>query len=136
MAKTFILKILTPENTLVSEEVEKEITKSQTGNIEFLYGHEPMIVSTVSCITRFVDSNGVEKKLFTSKGVVNVQREEVVFCLDAAEFPEDIDLERAKNAKERAEKKLKEGTFENKEIVIGCLERANLRINLKNTSNK
>ena len=39
MAKTFILKILTPENTLVSEEVEKVITKSQTGNIEFLYGH-------------------------------------------------------------------------------------------------
>lgn len=136
MSKTFVLKILTPEKTLVSEDVEKVITKTPVGNIEFLYGHEPMIVSTISCITRFVDANGEERKLFISKGAVNIEREKVVFCVDAAEFPEDIDLERAKKAKERAEKKLKEGTFEDKEIIKGCLERANLRIQLKDNFEK
>lgn len=133
MSKTFVLKILTPEKTLLSEDVEKVFTKTPEGSIEFLYGHEPMIISTVSCVTRFVDANGNENKLFTSQGVVNIEKEKVVFCLDAAEFPEDIDLERAKKAKERAEKKLKEGSFEDKEIIRGCLERANLRIKLKNS---
>lgn len=132
MAKTFTLKILTPEKVVVSEEVQKVFTKATSGSIEFLYGHEPMIISSASCITSFVDLNGKEKKIFTSKGIINVQRDAVTFCLDASEFPEDIDFERAKKAKERALNKIKEGSFENRDIINASIERAEIRMKLKN----
>lgn len=131
MAKTFMLKILTPEKTVVSEEATKVFTKTPTGEIQFLYGHEHMILSVVPCISRYVDSEGNEKSLFTSKGIVTVEKEKVTFLIDSAEFKDEIDLERAKKARERALTKLKEGSFEDVDIIKASLERADIRIKFK-----
>lgn len=134
MSKSFKLKILTPSTVVVYEEVGSITVKSEGGYIQVLPGHEEMIISTIPCITHFVDSIGSSKKIFTSQGILNIQKEIAYFCLDAAEFPEYIDLERAESAKLRAENKIKEGGDIDLGRAKACLERAKLRIELKEHS--
>lgn len=131
MSKTFILKILTPNRVVVSEEVERLLTSTTNGKIEFLANYEPSILSTIPCATTFYDNTGKKKELFTSTGVINVSNKELVFCCDAAEFPEDIDIERAKSAKERAEQKLKDKSKYDIERAVYSLLKANTRMDLK-----
>ena len=66
-----------------------------------------MITSTVPYITRFLDDKGTEQKLFISSAIVYVSDGNVTVCTDAAEFPEDIDFDRAEKAKDREKKNLK-----------------------------
>lgn len=94
MAKTFRVKILTPSEVVIDEEVEKFFTQTQNGNVEFLAGHAPIILSTVPCISTIYDSNGNKKEIFTSKGVINIIDKELLFCCDTAEFSDGVDFEK------------------------------------------
>ena len=95
MAKTFKVKILTPSKVVVEGEIEKVFTRTSNGQLEFLAGHAPIIVSTVPCVTILHDSEGNTREIFTSKGVISISKNELTFCCDAAEFAEEIDLARA-----------------------------------------
>ena len=132
MAKTFILKILTSSKMVVNEEVEKVFVNTINGMVEFLPNHAPIIMSTVPSVTVFYDKVGNKKELFTSRGVINLSNNEIMFCSDAAEFAKDIDFERAEKAKKRAEEKMLSPDIFDKERVKLALLRANERIKLKN----
>lgn len=134
MAKTFKIKILTPSRVVIEEEVEKFFTSTINGNVEFLSGHAPIILSTIPCITIIEGSNGEKKEVFTSKGVINIKDNALVFCCDAAELPEEIDLARAESAKERAEKRIKESSKFDVERARASLARAMIRMDLKKHS--
>lgn len=134
MAKTFKIKILTPSRLVIEEEVEKAFTNTANGNVEFLADHAPIILSTVPCITTLYDLNGNKKELFTSKGVINMKNNELVFCCGSAEFPEEIDLSRAESAKERAEKRLKEPSKFDAARAQAALARSLVRLDLKKQS--
>ena len=134
MAKTFKVRILTPSEVVVDEEVEKIFTKTINGELEFLAGHAPIILSTIPCITTIYDLNGTKKELFTSKGIVNIIDKELVFCCDSAEYPEKIDLSRAEEAKKRAEKRIKDSEKYDDERARLALDRAVARIELKKHS--
>jgi F-type H+-transporting ATPase subunit epsilon len=54
-----------------------------------------------------VTQSGKVRKLATSGGFVEVNPDRTVILAQTAEFAEDIDLERAREAKERAEERLK-----------------------------
>ena len=79
-------------------------------------------------------ADGKRVELFTSKGVVNVEKNEVTFCCDAAESKDDIDLERAKKAKDRAEERIKDPSNYDVERAKLALARATLRIGLRESS--
>lgn len=134
MAKTFKLKIVSLNKEVFEDNVEKFFVKTKNGGMEILNSHAPMIASTIPCISRIVDDAGNTTDLFTSKGVLNVMNNEVVFCLDAAETADEIDLERAKKAKERAEKRLSEPSKYDVERAKLALVRAITRINFKEKS--
>ena len=63
MAKTFILKILTPSKMVINEEVEKVFVNTVNGAVEFLPNHAPIIMSTVPSGTIFYDKAGNKKEL-------------------------------------------------------------------------
>ena len=134
MAKTFILKILTPSKMVVNEEVEKVFVNTINGMVEFLPNHAPIIMSTVPSVTVFYDKVGTKKELFTSRGVINLSNNEIMFCSDAAELVEDIDLARAEEAKGRAEERLKDSSKFDVARAQAALIRANIRIGLKKHS--
>lgn len=131
MAKTFRVKILTLSKTLIDKQVEKLFTETEFGKIEFLSNYAPSIVSTKACITKIINENGEEEDLFTSEGIININNNELMFCCDSAEFPQDIDFERAERAKERAEKRLAEKDKFDVARAQRALARANVRLNFK-----
>ncbi|MDZ4994169.1 F0F1 ATP synthase subunit epsilon [Clostridium perfringens] len=108
----FKLTITTPERVLISGEVTRVLCKNALGEFEILAGHQPYITATTPTVTRVDDENGESKYLFTSTGLIKVQDNEVTFCVDSAEWPEEIDQARALEAQQRAEERLKNKTDE------------------------
>ena len=81
-----------------------------------------------------VDIEGEEKILFTSYGIVYIENNSIKFCCDCVNSPEEIDLERAIAAKDRAEKRLLEKNNVDIERAKEALIRANARIEAKKYS--
>ena len=131
MAKTFKLKIITLDKIVVDKEIEKLFTKTAYGEIEFLPGYAESIISTIPCITKICDENGSIEEVFTSKGIINIKNNELTFLCDAAEYPEEIDFERAEKAKERAENRLLEKEKYDVKRAEAALQRAIVRLSLK-----
>ena len=131
MGKTFALKIVTPSHDVYNGKAEKLFLKNASGELEILAGHENMITNTIPYVTRFFDDQGKEQKLFVSSSVVYVSDGTVTICTDAAEFPEDIDFERAEKAKDRASEKLKNAKDYEKTIYDLALARAIERLKLR-----
>ena len=131
MAKALKLNILTPSKVVIDQEVQSVFTESYNGKVEFLANHAPIILSTITGVTEYLDIAGQRKKLFTSKGIINLKNNELVLCCDAAEYPEEIDLERARRAKERAEKRLQDKSKIDVARAEAALNKALIRISLK-----
>lgn len=131
MASTFLLKVTTPDHDVYNGEVERVFLKNADGGFEVLANHENMITSTIPCIAKIKDSKGIEKELFLSTSIVHITGTEMIICSDAAEFEEDIDENRALQAKERAEKRLDDADKYNKERAEAALFRAKQRLILK-----
>lgn len=102
------LSILTPQKEFYNGMVKSLTTESIEGHVEVLPGHIPMIALLKPSITDFTDADGKKLTSFTSTGVLRVDEEGIVLLTDAAEWPQDIDKERAQKAKERSEERLKQ----------------------------
>ncbi|AWI07659.1 F0F1 ATP synthase subunit epsilon [Clostridium drakei] len=132
MANAFKLTILTPEKEFYIGEVVELITDTTQGRIGILANHMPLVTPLRPTVTEFTTSDGKELKAFTSSGILDVKDNVVEFLCDSCEWPEDIDLERAKSAKERAENRLIEPK-DNVDIKRAelALARAMARLDLK-----
>lgn len=134
MAKTFNAKILTLDSKVLDEKIEKIFFSTAEGNVEILANHASSIFSTVPCITKVTDENGVVKEFFTAKGVVNISNNELNFCCDSSELKEDIDVARAEAAEKRAEKRISDPDKYDIERAKQALIRAQVRIKLAKQS--
>lgn len=132
MSEVLKLTILTPDKEFYKGEVVKLITVSTQGDIAILPDHMPLVTTLKPGNTEIVEKDGKRLKAFTSTGVLEVMKNELKILCDACEWPDEIDVERAKAAKERAEKRLvsqKDGVDVKRAEM--ALARALARINLK-----
>lgn len=131
MAKTIRLQIITPTRTILDEDVESLILTTTEGDMGIFYDHEP-VVALLGYKQLAYKQEGKKKYATTMGGFVEVTKDRVTILTDASELQDEIDLERAKKAKERAEKRLAdkgEGIdYLRAEIA---LKKAITRINLK-----
>lgn len=105
MSSKFKLDIVTPERKFFSEEVEMVILKTLDGEMGVLKGHTPMVVVVdIGPVKIKKDEQWVEAVL--GEGFMEVKRDYVVILTDTAEWPHEIDINRARKAKERAEERL------------------------------
>ncbi len=109
MSKKLNLKIITPQKVLIEDEAEAVYSKSITGEFGILPDHIPYMTDLDIGVTEYIKDN---KKEFvtTIGGVIQVKGNTVTILSDTAELGEQIDVARAKSAKERAEARLKAGT--------------------------
>ena len=108
MSNLIKLNIIAPGRGPITEEIISLITENSSGQIEFMRGHTPIISSTIPTISRFKTASGEEKKIFTATGIVRVKNNIIDFSVDSMNYQEEIDLRRAEESKERAEKRLKQ----------------------------
>lgn len=128
MANKMRLQIITPMRTILDEEVESVILGTTEGQMGVFYDHEP-VVTLLGYDKVIYTQNGEKKRATTLGGFAEVTKDKVVILTDASEFVEQIDIERATKAKERAEKRLQDQNMDRQRAEI-ALRKAIARINL------
>ena len=130
MAEKIQLEVVTPEKIAFREAVDEVVVPGRDGELGILPNHTPLISQLKTGILTYRQGNE-RKQLHVSGGFVEVLSDRVSVLSDVAERPEEIDLDRAQRAKERAEKRLYARTddvdFARAELK---LQRAMIRIQL------
>jgi F-type H+-transporting ATPase subunit epsilon len=130
--KSFQLEVITPDRSAVAGEMHSVQVTAADGLMGIWADHAPLIGRLASGELRCRDTRGKEKLLATGDGFVEIYRNQVKVLCDFAEFPEEIDLERAEKALERAKERLaKRSAREIDEVrAEGALKRALVRLKL------
>ncbi len=105
MADTFQLEIVTPEKTVVKDVAEEAQIPGKNGYLGILPGHAPLITElAIGEITYRMD--GITHRLAVAWGFAEVLPDKVTILAETAERADEIDVDRAQKAKERAQKLL------------------------------
>lgn len=103
------LKVVTPEKTVIEQEVYQATLPVFGGEVTILPHHMPYIGALrVGEIILRAEANGEEMSLATSGGFVEFHDNTLSILADTAERAEEIDLARAEEARKRAEELKKE----------------------------
>ena len=106
MASTIRLELVTPERLVLSEEVDEVVLPGFEGEFGVLPGHTQFLAILNIGIMRY--RKGSETRtLALGGGFAEVTPERVVVMADTAEPADEIDMERAQRARDRAEAALK-----------------------------
>jgi F-type H+-transporting ATPase subunit epsilon len=106
MANTFQLEIVTPVKLLVKDAAEEAQIPGLSGYLGILPGHAPLI--TELAVGEITYKAGAQTHtMAVAWGFAEVLPDKVTILAEAAERPQEIDVERAREAKARAEKLLK-----------------------------
>lgn len=100
------LIVVTPERSLVGSTVDEVTLPGEEGYLGILPGHTPLLTSLKIGEIRYRTGN-TTKYLFVSWGFAEILPDRVTVLADVAEAPEDIDLVRATEERDQAEKRLK-----------------------------
>lgn len=130
MADTFQLEIVTPEKKVVETRAEEVEIPGKNGYLGILAGHAPLITElSVGEIT--YRENSSEERLAVAWGFAEVLPDKVTILAETAERPSDINIERARKAKERAEQRLASGDANvDVDRALDSLHRAEVRLDV------
>ena len=107
----FKLKIVAPDRTFYEGEASMVEVNTTEGEIGVLKGHIPLTVVIAPGILTITEESGVKKAALHS-GFAEILQESVVIMAEIIEWPAEIDLHRAEEAKNRAEERLRTKTPE------------------------
>ncbi len=109
MAKEFQLRVVTPERTVVDRQVRYTHFTGLDGGYGILANHAPMMTTIAEAGTvTFENTDGTREDLFISDGFAEMQNNVLTIVCEAGERADEIDLERARAAEERARKRIEE----------------------------
>ena len=104
MADTVELEVATPERELVCEPVRDLQVPGKNGYMGILPGHAPLLgLLGIGTLTYVSASDGKKRCLSIHQGFVEVLEDHVRVLADVAERAEEIDIERARAALQRAQ---------------------------------
>jgi F-type H+-transporting ATPase subunit epsilon len=106
VASTFKLEILTPERVFFSEDVEMIVLRTPHGDMGILAGHMSVVTAVAVGVCRIKKENAEFVEAVLTEGFMEVDQEKVIIIADSAEWPHEIDTNRAEAARQRAEERL------------------------------
>lgn len=127
--KTLTVSVVTPDGQVLEDEYEMVSCKAETGELGILPGHIPLVAPLAISALR-LKRNNEEHLVAVSGGFIEVRPDKVTVLAPSAERAEDIDVERALAAKERAEKRLAEEKDIDKVRAEAALQRALNRLEI------
>ena len=123
MAEKINLEVVTPKGAIVSEEVDIVTAPGFAGEFGVLANHAPFL-STIKVGTLHYKKDGNDKELMISGGFCEVSNNKITFLVESAERGHEIDVDRALQAKERAEKRLLQARQQQEKFDITRAEAA------------
>lgn len=129
--KLFELNIISPERIFYQGKASMvELTTSE-GEVGIYKNHIPMTMLIVPGIVTITEADG-QKKAAIHSGFMEVTQDKITIMAEIAEWPEEIDVNRAKEAQVRAERRLKmNDPGMNRMRAEVALKKAMVRLKLK-----
>jgi F-type H+-transporting ATPase subunit epsilon len=113
MANPFGLEIVTPDKVFYKGTAEMVIVRTTEGDIGILKDHTPYVAGlSIGKLRLKLDGKFTEAAI--AGGFVQVDKEKTTILTEAAEWADDIDIDRAKKSKEEAQNELKNTTEQHK----------------------
>jgi F-type H+-transporting ATPase subunit epsilon len=106
--KELLLEVVTPDRLVLSTQAEVVVCPGVEGQFGVLPGHIPFL-SALDIGEMYYKAGGKTEYLAVSGGFAEVTGEKVTIVAESAEVGREIDVERAKRAQERAEKRIAQG---------------------------
>jgi F-type H+-transporting ATPase subunit epsilon len=104
---TFLLEIVTPERKVYAEQANMIVAKGVEGELGILPNHIPLVTPLKIASVTVKKQGSKDVSIAVNGGFMEVRKDKVVILAESAELPEQIDVDRAKASKDRAEQRLK-----------------------------
>lgn len=128
---TFQLQIISPERIFFEGQVTMVETRTTEGDIGILKNHIPLTAVTVPGVLT-IHQDGQTREAAVHDGFLEILKDRVIVLAEACEWPEEIDINRAREAKIRAERRLRgeDGKEFNVDRAEAALRKALIRIQI------
>jgi len=123
MAELIHLEVVTPSGPVVSDDVDIVSAPGYGGDFGVLANHAPFL-STIKIGSLVYKKDGRDNYLMVSGGFCEVSNNKITFLVESAEAGQQIDVDRALRAKERAEKRIAEAKTQTEKINMTRAEAA------------
>jgi len=122
------VELVSPERILYSGDAEMVVCRTVGGgDVAFLAGHAPFLGALEIWPVKIKTTEGAEETAAVHGGFVHVRDNQVIILSDVAELAGDIDADRARKAKEAAERR--EADMDDAE-ADAAIARAKVRLEL------
>ena len=111
MAEMFKLEIVTPERVFYEGDASMEELSTTEGDIGVYANHIPMTAIVAPGVLKIHEAAGV-KRAALHTGFIEVLPEMITIMAEVVEWPDEIDVKRAEDARVRAERRLKDNKAE------------------------
>lgn len=108
MADTFKVRIISPDRTFYEGEAFMLECRTTEGEIGILKNHIPLTAVLAPGVCRIKESETEVKTAALIGGFIEILQDKVTILAEVAEWPEEIDVKRAEEARIRAERRLTE----------------------------
>jgi len=102
------VEIVTPDGPVFTGKVISCTAPGANGQFQILVGHAPFLANLQIGEIKIQENTKGQKKLATSGGFLEVKDNNISIIVESAEFADNIDVTRAKEAEKRARKRLEE----------------------------
>jgi F-type H+-transporting ATPase subunit epsilon len=123
---TLTVELVSPERVLYSGQARIVTARTVEGDIAFLTGHAPFIGALGTGVVRIGQVEGGDEVAAVHGGFVEVKADRVTILSDVAELRDQIDVARARAARERAEAAVRADAGD--EEAAEALRRAEVRL--------
>ncbi len=104
----FKLRIVSPDRTFYEGEVVMFECRTTEGELGILKNHIPLTAVLAPGVARMKESDTEVKTASLIGGFVEILQDQVTVLAEVAEWPDEIDVKRAEEARIRAERRLAE----------------------------
>lgn len=118
--KTFRLKIIAPERIFYEDDVAFVEFRTTEGDIGVYPGHIALTSIVAPGIIKIHTTSGEIKEAALLDGFSEILADQVVILAEAVEWPEEIDVNRAREAQIRAERRIQseDGDMDRAELAL------------------
>ncbi len=129
MAGEFALEIVTPDKKFFEGPTEMIVVRTTEGDVGIMKNHINYVAPLDVGVLK-IKRQGTFKEAAIAGGFIQVDKEKTTVVTEAAEWADEIDIERAKTAKQKAETKLKAAKESDLAVVELKLKKAINRISV------
>lgn len=130
MPETLQLEIVSMEKSIFSGQVKMIVVSGEEGELGIMPGHTPLLAAIKPGQIKVINTNNEEEYFYVSGGFLEVQPTIVTILADTVIRAEDIDQERAMEAKRKAEKLIATKKLDDYTVAIIELNKALAQLRL------